>query len=193
MDKTKYVPRDALSQRFFEAMPEPVKGFLFLTGCLITLIIGVVLLPFLPLAIWRKRRLQRWFIGHLKGQGRVMSWTGFLERTRKDGGSIVIEVGNKAETRFWWVEERVLSLAPVAPVPFSDVDIIVYGGGKYTPFARWCYERYLSPIDGTAVLAVPVEADFETFPFSEAFLQEMRNRFSRQEVAIVPFYDARYV
>jgi len=188
-----YDPRDPWIHRFVEAMPESLRGFFFLAGCLTTLIFGLFLLPFIPLVVWLRRRRQRWFIDHLKKHKRVISWPQFLEKARDVPGSVIVEIGNNAETRFWWVEERVMSLAPIPPVPFSQVNIIVYGGGKFTPFARWCYERYLSPVDGIAVLASPVEADFETFPFSETYAEEMRNRFPKQDVVIVSFYDARYV
>jgi len=77
--------------------------------------------------------------------------------------------------------------------PYTRDDIFIFGGPKYHPFSRWCYEHYLNPEDGVAVFALPVEADFETFPFEETFETQMQERFPKHQVIVSPFFDARYI
>jgi hypothetical protein len=121
-----------------------------------------------------------------------MVWDEFLQRMPGAGGTIIIEVGNKRSSRFWWTPDEIRKSSPIAPPLRSEMNWIIYGGSDYHPFARWCYENYLNPIDGRAVLVWPIEADFETFPFEPDYDIQMRDRFPNQDVIVLPFYDVRY-
>jgi hypothetical protein len=128
----------------------------------------------------------------LSQQGRLLSWKDFQKRTAEATGSVIIEVANQHQTRFWWTADRILSRAPMEPPKFSELDINVYGGATYHAFARWCYENYLTPQSGKAMLVWPVEAGFETFPFDPKYDEQMKQRFPNQDVVVLTFYDARY-
>jgi hypothetical protein len=181
-----YVPRDPLLWRIMPKLPESA-------GCLVLVLWAIAVTPFIPFFLWRQARRRAYFRKALAAKGRILSWPQFLGRTNGSCGSIIIEVGSKAQTRFWWADDRILAQAPLEPPKFSELIIVSYGGTKYHPFARWCYEHYLSLDAGRALLACPVEADFETFPFAQNFDELMRARFPNQEVVVLTFYDARYV
>jgi len=180
-----YVPKDPLLWRI---MPK-LSG---LAGCLVLLLWTVVLVPFVPLILCLQYRRRVWFVNTLAEQGRVLSWNDFLNRTTQSVGSIIVEVGNKRCTRFWWSADRILAQSPMAPPKYSELNKIAYGGAEYHSFARWCYENYLTPQHGHAMLVWPVEADFETFPFDPDYDAIMQQRFPNQDVVIVTFYDTRY-
>jgi len=180
-----YVPKDPLLWRIMPKLPEPV-------GCLFLLFWMIVFVPLLPLVLWRQSRRRSWLAKSLTEQGRILSWADFCKRTADSAGSVIIEVGNKRNSRFWWATESILSLAPVEPPKYAELNIIAYGGATYPPFARWCYENYLNPQNGKALLVWPVEADFETFPFERDYDEKMKQRFPKQDVVILSFYDIRY-
>ena len=180
-----YAPKDPLLLRIMSVLPKQI-------GCCFLFVWAIVLIPLIPLFLWQQSYRRSFLAKSLAKQGRLLSWGDFLARTMQSTGSVIIEVGNKRKSRFWWAAERILADAPMEPPKFSELNIIAYGGATYHPFARWCYENYLVLEGGKALLAYPVEANFETFPFEFNYDEEMKNRFPNQDVVIVTFYDARY-
>ncbi len=180
-----YIPKDPLLWRIMSRVPGPI-------GCLVILAWLALFIPVFPFWILHRRYLRGRFVKALATSDRLLPWPDFLTRTQKGNGSVIVEVGNKAQTRFWWTADRILSIAPMAPPRFGELNIIAYGGADFHPFARWCYEHYLSPASGNALLAYPVKAEFETFPFEEDYDDQMKKRFPDQDVVVLTFYDARY-
>jgi hypothetical protein len=165
-------------------------------GCLIIFAFMILLSPFfIPILIYRQRWRRSWFIGTLSEKHRLLSWQDFLTRTQNESGSIIIEFGNKAIMRFWFTNDRILALAPMKPPEFRELDFTILGGADYHPFARWCYEHYLSLETGNAILAYPERTYLEGLPFwfKEEFQAEIKKRFPNQDVVFLTFYDARYV
>jgi hypothetical protein len=182
-----YVPKDRFIWRVMEAAPGMI-------GCLIFPLVLVIWLPTVPFTNRRRTQRRKTFHQKMEQQGRVISWTEFLYRANGEEGTIVIEVGNKATSRFWWVRDRLRTISPIQPPKLSEQSINAYGGKDYHPFARWCYEKYLNPEDGKALMAFPVEADFETWPFErDNYEVQMQKRFPRQEIVVLTFYDTRYL
>lgn len=180
-----YVPKDSLLSRIMPQLPKPV-------GCLVILAWMIVLIPVLPFHLWRQSLRRNWLAKRLAEQGRFLSWTEFLTRTSDSPGTVVIEVGNKLQSRFWWTAEKILSQAPTEPPKYAELNIIFYGGATYHPFSRWCYENYLAPDTGTAFLVSSFDAGFETFPFDPEYDEQMKQRFPNQDVVILTFYDTRF-
>ena len=129
----------------------------------------------------------------LSADDRLVSWSDFIEQTTRQKGTVIVEVGNKSPTRFWWVLDDLLSRAPLSAPKFEQLNYCVYGGSDQHPFNRWCYDNYTSPLTGRAVLVHPIEAVFETFPSEPNYAEHMKARFPNQQVVIVTFYDVRYI
>ena len=182
---SQYVPKDPLLWRIMPRLPKPV-------GCFVILVWMIVFIPVIPLLLWRQSLRRDWLARILSEQGRLLSWAEFLARTRQSRGTVVVEVGNKLQRRFWWIGEEILLLAPKQPPKYAELNIISYGGATYHPFSRWCYENYLAPKGGKAFLVSSLEADFETFPFAPDYDEQMKERFPNQDVVILTFYDTRY-
>ena len=183
-----YQPKDPFLWKVMECIPKGA-GVL---GCLVIVLCCIPMIPFVP--FWFLRRCWRvhFFRKALAKQNRRISWPNFQERLSESAGTVIVEVGNKRPTRFWWTTDEILSIAPMEPPEFSELNWIAYGGEEYHPFARWCYEHYISLDSGKAFLVYPVEADFETFPHAEDFDEQMRARFPDCQVVVVTFYDVRY-
>ncbi len=184
-----YVPKDPLVWRIIGTLPRPLGG-------LAAIIWVMVLILLFPLYLWGRSRRRSWFVKYMTRQGRILCWADFLARTKQESGSLIVEVGTKRETRFWWAADRILLKAPMQPPKFFEYDAVQCGGSKYHPFARWSYENYLSPQCGKAYLVFPVQADFKAdfvnLLFDVDAEVKMRERFPNQDLIILPFYDARY-
>ena len=120
-----------------------------------------------------------------------MTWNEFLQRMPGAGGTVIIEIAIKGAIRYWWTPDEVRKTSPIAPPLWSESNLFDSGGSNYHPFARWCYENYLNPIDGRAVLVWPVEASIENVASGDDE-KWMRERFPDQDVIILPVYDLRY-
>lgn len=180
----KYVPRDFWLQPVLDA----INPF----GCLLFFTLLWVWLPLLPFHfLWHRWRCAR-FIRNMQKQGRILRWAEFLADVReRPGGTVVIEVGNKAPTRFWRTPDAVRVLSPIEPPATKDVDFFTFGGANQHPFKRWCYEQYLAPDGGTVH---PKQSDFRTSPMeTEKFEAEARSRFPGSDVIVMTFYDARFI
>jgi hypothetical protein len=71
--------------------------------------------------------------------------------------------------RIWWTSDKVLDLAPVPPPAQEDLDI--FGLRPPHGFVVWCFDRYLEPTQGRAVLTeVPFELPAGLF-FADFFLK----------------------
>ena len=182
---SKYVPKDPLLWRIMPQLPKPL-------GCVLILVWMVVLIPVIPFFLLRQSLRRNWLEKNLTEQGRFLSWTDFLKRTNNSPVTVVIEVGNKLPSRFWWTDEKILAQVPAEPPKYAELNIIAYGGRTYHPFSRWCYENYLAPNGGTAFLVSSLEAGFETFPFDTDYDEQMKQRFPNQDVVILTFFDTRY-
>ena len=99
------------------------------------------------ICIWiRERRLFR----RLALGNRTIEWR-VVERHLADGhGTLIIEQAQKQASRWWWVSDDVLSLSPVQALPFDDIDFIQ--PDRHQSFVAWCFDRYLSPATGRALL-----------------------------------------
>lgn len=183
-----YKPRDPVLWKIMDRAPN--LGCVALLAAFPLLLLAAV--PLIPIFFGVHHFRRNYFFKTISRNQRRISWEDFLSKTQQSDGSVIIEVGNKRETRFWWTTDRVLSLAPFPPPEFRELNIIAYGGANQPAFSRWCYENYLAVDTGKATLIHPVKADFETFPFDEDYDKQMQNRFSRHEVAIITFYDVRY-
>ena len=185
---TPYRPKDPLAWRIMDRWGRAPLGCLVLPPLML---VTVVLFPFFRA---RQRRRIAYFHRVLKQQGRIIPWREFLDRANQKPGSVIIEVGNKRQTRFWWSDDRLLALAPMKPPELSDLNIIAYGGAHQHPFIEWCYDSYLSLETGSAsYIDDGAAAEFETFPFDRAnYVHQMKQRFPKQDVIVVTFFDVRY-
>jgi hypothetical protein len=182
-----YVPKDPLVWRVIKKVDEPV-------GCLIMILWMMIVVPLSPFLIYGQRWRRSRFIKRLSANGRLLSWGEFLVQTQNESGSVVMEVGKKAKPRFWWTRDRILSIAPMAPPRLREQEYVAFGGANYHPFARWCYEHYLSPETGSAFLTYPEKDDVKgLFSLGDDCEERIQERFPNQDVVVLTFYDARYV
>ncbi len=170
------------------------KGKTQLVGCLMFLFVFLIWLPIAPFWSLRQSMRRKRFYREMAANGRIISWADFLSRADHDAGTIIVEFGSKATSRFWWTPDPVPDKTPHSRRRYYlNFDWIGCGGSKYHPFTRWCYEQYLNPVDGKALLAFPVQADFEFFPLVKGYEEQMRARFPRQELIILTYYDTRHI
>jgi hypothetical protein len=94
----------------------------------------------------RERRLFR----RLTSARRTLPWTEVAQHLRAGSGTLIIEQGLKQRSRLWWTPDDISSLAPLQVPEFDEIDFLPSDIPK--PFVSWCYERYLSPVTGTAAL-----------------------------------------
>jgi hypothetical protein len=127
-----------LLQGIYEELIEFIK---FLSGTIVIaayLLGSIIVLPFLPFWIliyqWRKKR----FLKYLTSIGRCIPWDEFIYKTKHVNGTVIIEVGNKMPTRYWWTGDKIIDLTPMPIPPFDKINIICPGGKNQPPFNRWC-------------------------------------------------------
>jgi len=92
--------------------------------------------------------------------GRFLPWATLAPKLLAAEGTLIIEQWSddpkRPRCRFWWTGEDVTRLAPVAPPSPNHLD--VYGSKRPHPFVVWCFNQYLHPEHGKAVLTEPKEA-----------------------------------
>jgi len=107
----------------------------------------------------------------LRRKGRATPAAEILD-TATSGTLIVDRPGfNFKATQCWWTNENVLELSPV-PIPTDADRIELCRQTKETTaheFDLWCWERYISPDTGSAILVTPPH-------HGEAMADKMRER-----------------
>lgn len=97
---------------------------------------------------WMRRRQESILRTQMKSLGRVIPWTGFLERMRSAGGTCIEErFSPKGPVRFWWTQDDVFAESPHKIINWFTM----HKGGASTRFVHWCRNRYTSA-GGKAVL-----------------------------------------
>ena len=127
-------------------------------GVPLLLVMGVFAIPYLIAAsvcmAARERRLFR----RLRATHRTLPWREVEQHLQTGSGTLIIEQAQKQSHRLWWTPDDVASSSPV-PVPaFAEIDFVVFDSAA--PFTSWCFERYLSPSSGTALLTRSVGLQF---------------------------------
>jgi hypothetical protein len=137
--------------------------------------LSIVALPFLVLA---KRRADRQFVRKMQVRGRFIERGELEPRLCGGEGTLVVEQAHKMGSRIWWTPEDVVKAAPTEPPPEEELDFTF--GMVLQPFVIWCFERYLDPDAGTALLT-----DLR-FPDSQGFIREavVRERFPKLAVVM---------
>jgi hypothetical protein len=93
----------------------------------------------------------------LRENGRVTSVADLLSNT--NSGTLIVDrpgVNLKA-THCWWTNENVADLSPV-PIPADDERLghcMETRGAIPHEFDVWCWQRYISPLTGSAKLVSP--------------------------------------
>jgi len=149
-----------------------------------------VLIPCIPVILLLRRRRRKWLLDTLRSQHRLIFWAELEQRAQAEKGTVLLEIGSKAGLRFWWVAESVTATSPIPPLPFADLDLITGGGYVPPPFLKWCYDRYVDPIQGIVLLADPVQAPASRLTY-HGFESYWREYFARAEVVFITFYDYR--
>jgi hypothetical protein len=139
----------------------PLLGLLLLFG------LAVLAIPYAVVAgaclLVREQRLFR----RLKGRGRTIAWRELAVRLSAGEGTLIIEQAQKECCRLWWTADDVPSLAPFPPPAFDELDFL--GLEPPQPFVAWCFHRYLSPTNGSALLCRPRGLKFPAGFVSPAF------------------------
>jgi|LakMenE01Jun11ns_1017448.scaffolds.fasta_scaffold9511445_2 hypothetical protein len=142
-----------------------IRTFAKWLGMLLYVPFIVLLLPFIALGvgiIFTNATISglfqraRW-LRDLRRNGRARPAAEMLD-TATSGTLIVDRPGfNFRATQCWWTNEDVRELSPV-PVPTDDDRIELCKQTKETTvheFDLWCWERYISPDTGSAILVTP--------------------------------------
>jgi hypothetical protein len=91
---------------------------------------------------WKRKREEHGLRAAMKAQGRVVSWTEFLEKMRSSGGTCIEErFSPKGPVRFWWTQDDVSAKSPHRIIDWFTM----HKGGAAKPFVHWCRERYTGP------------------------------------------------
>jgi hypothetical protein len=125
-------------------MPLVLVGTAVLTG------VTLLALPFLVSIDWW-RRLR--FASRMRRQGRFIQWSALEPRLQVGEGTLIVEQAQKAGIRVWWVHDDVLRTAPIQP-PLEN-HLNYFPLTEPHPFFSWCFERYLNPDSGQAILTDP--------------------------------------
>lgn len=89
----------------------------------------------------------------MEQQARFIAW-GDLEPDLQEGkGTLIVEQGAKQPVRLWWTKDDIPLLAPM-PLPTDD-ELDYLGLTEPHPFVIWCFEHYLNPQTGKAMLTKP--------------------------------------
>jgi hypothetical protein len=124
-------------------------------------IAALVSLPFLPFAAWRERRKTRLLTDAMTAKNRVIQWPEFVQAVQEKRGTLIIEGDPRKGPNFWWTAENVSSLSPHP----CSCDLGTLFDRSYRPFRAWCYERYTSPVTGSAFLVLGGEGQRRGFAF----------------------------
>jgi len=114
---------------------------------------GVALLarPFRVLVLWyRDLRFAR----RMREEGRFMPWPQLKPRLLKGEGTLIVEQARSERMRVWWTPGKVLQPAPKHQPPSED-ELDYERRDQPHPFVAWCYEQYLDPKSGRAMLTQP--------------------------------------
>jgi len=113
---------------------------------------------YLPFGVRRdllRAKNTRRLYGQLGADGRLIDWNSLEPRLLAGSGTLIVEqptfgVRYGDPRHIWWTEERVLDLSPYAPPPMGDL----YFGDfdESDTFIGWCFNRYLDPEHGAALL-----------------------------------------
>lgn len=93
------------------------------------------------------------FAKRMRRLGRFVAWRELEPRLQSGEGTLVIEQAQKDGIRVWWTPDDVIQESPVAPVPERELDYLRIESPH--PFVAWCFERYLHPQTGHALLTRP--------------------------------------
>ncbi len=117
------------------------------------------------LSLWlRKKRLFR----ILRANHRVIAWEKVEKHLIVGEGTLIVEQAQKQGVYFWWTPDDIIAASPVA---MPNLDSLDYLGVKAPhPFARWCFDRYLSVRNGIAFITHPKDLKFPPGFVTAAYL-----------------------
>ncbi len=167
--------RDDTPPSWWEWLFAPVMMPLFLVGLLVLAGLSVVAMPFLVFAMWRR---ERQFGRLIRDRGRFIPWMELEAHLRAGEGTLVVEQAQKDGVRVWWTQEDVVQKAPTQPPAEQDLDYL-----RFTvphPFVSWCFERFLSPESGNALLTAP------PYSYPPGFVEEafFRDKFPKLRIVM---------
>jgi len=144
-------------------IPLALLGIALLAG------LSILAMPFLALALRRREyKLTR----AIRARDRFIPWNELEPRLQAGEGTLVVEQAMVEGLRVWWTDEDITQHAPM-PTP-SEKELDYHRFKKPHPFVSWCYDSYLSPESGRALLTNP--------PFS----------YPRRGVTEAAFFKARF-
>jgi hypothetical protein len=114
---------------------------------------GLALLagPFKSPVLWyRELRFTR----QMREKGRFIPWPQLEPHLRRGEGTLIVEQGRSERIRVWWTPGDVFQTVPKPPLPSED-ELDYDRRDRPHPFVSWCYERYLHPESGQALLTRP--------------------------------------
>ena len=111
---------------------------------------GIALLtrPFRGLVL-RYRDLQ--FSRQMCEKGRFIPWPQLAPRLHRGEGTLIVEQARYERIRVWWTPSDVFQVVPKPPPP-PEEELDYDRRDRPHPFVSWCYERYLHPHSGLAML-----------------------------------------
>lgn len=114
------------------------------------LLIALFFLPYVLVTL-TVIKVRDWRLSHrLQAAGRTVSWSDVEKHLESGAGTLVIEQAQKQSLRFWWTPDDVPRSCPLTIPSFDELNLF-YPDPKQ-PFVGWCFQRYLSPETGTALL-----------------------------------------
>ncbi len=116
-------------------------------------IVGLLQLPLLAVTIPWHRWKHRRFVARMKAQKRVMIWSDFARCMEGRRGTLLIEGSEIKWLNWWWTEEDIRAVSP-HPVPKKRLPYNRKEQRALLLFREWCYERYMEPTNGRALLVL---------------------------------------
>src|SRR5262249_21697827 len=97
----------------------------------------------------RKKR----FAKQMAIRGRVMLFADFAVALENGKGTVICEWKTplKGPGRLWWTGD---DLSAKSPFPITSRSDVVDPNVKALPFTRWCFDGYINPSEGKALLVV---------------------------------------
>jgi hypothetical protein len=125
----------------------------FISVLLLPLLIlaAILAIPFGVGAIWYQKMRDRRLFYRLRNCNRTISWLDIEQHLEAGRGTLIIEQAQKQGVRLWWTSDDVLSVTPHRPPSGSEIDYLCLDPSPH-PFIGWCFQRYLSPLSGSAYL-----------------------------------------
>ena len=112
--------------------------------------LSILPLPFIMYIHWQRERR---FVQLLKSRGRFMLWKELKPRLQAGEGTLIVEESVLHGMRIWWTTDDVMQFGPVQE---CDAVELYYDSDAEPPlFVAWCFEQYLHPDTGKAVLTKP--------------------------------------